>query len=69
MITGDLVRIKSGPFKNKTVRLKGKISYHNEKDPSDCGAWTVVIDGTLEMVYDHEIQLVVKLKRRAGKCL
>lgn len=64
MKPGDMVRIKSGMFKGKLGKLKSRLSYHNEKDPDDCGAWTAFVDGAVEMLYSREIALIPKLKRR-----
>ncbi len=64
MKAGDWIRVKSGMFKGKTGTLKSRLSYHNEKDPDDCGAWTAFIDGQVEMVYSREIEPATKLKRR-----
>lgn len=64
MKPGDMVRIKSGMFKGKVGKLKSRISYHNEKDPDDCGAWTAFVDGAVEMLYEREMILTTKLKRR-----
>lgn len=64
MKPGDLVRIKSGMFKGKLGKLRSRLSYYNKEDPNDWGAWTAFVDGAVEMLYDREIALIPKLKRR-----